>query len=164
VTLTTESVGISITGDTLAFGGPRGSGTSLVAHPQPGAGAEPYLSAPVITNTGNVDIEFITVAYTGTLGQEATCDEGSWAAHQSTPGIDRFAIRVLATSATSWSTFNSGASYIHPDTGTTDILSSSLAPEAAINVPLQLFMPTPPVSGTGACAIGLAVTASSTES
>jgi hypothetical protein len=164
VTLTTESVGISISGQALAFGGPRAVGVSLVAHPQPGAGVAPYLAAPIITNTGNVNIQFISVSYTGSTGQEAACGEGSWSAHQSTAGIDRFAIRVLATSTNTWSAFNSGARYIDPGSGTSDILSSTLSPAGTINMPLQFFMPTALVNGTGACAIGLAVTASSSES
>jgi hypothetical protein len=156
VTVTTESIAITISQDTLAFAGPHEPGALLSAHPS----ATGIVPPPSITNSGNVALTGLFVSYTGPTGQEATCGNGgTWAAHQSTQGPDQFAIRVLASSASAFSTFNSGASYIHPTNGSANILGASLAPAASIPLLLQLRMPNPPVNGTGGCSIGLAVTA-----
>src|SRR5690606_13511073 len=83
ITVQAEAVGISISGNgEYDFGGPWGSGLILRAHPD--TNQENVVGVPpTLTNTGNIPIAYIEVAYTGPVGQEASCDSGAthWQAH-----------------------------------------------------------------------------------
>ncbi len=157
ITLSSEAVGISITGGAINFGGPHAPGAVLLAHPSGSAQAAP----PSVVNSGNLPIAFLSVAYDGPTGQEASCDngDGSWAAHGSSAAQDRFFMRALASTSTSTSTFNSSALAITPATGSADLLATTLAVDGTIPLLLQLFMPNPPVAGGEGCSISLTVTA-----
>ena len=162
MTLDIEAVSISITGGAVDFGGPYGADVKVRAHPQ---GSVANAAPPTITNNGNVDITSLVVAYTGELGEEATCDggTGSWAAHGSSTSTDRFVGRVWASTDATYSTFNSSSVKIPPGTGTGNILSGTNTPlEEGDSVPLLLEIqtPNPAVVGVDGCTIGLSVTAS----
>lgn len=162
VTLEIEAVSIAISGGDIDFGGPWGSAAALHAHPQE---SQREALPPTITNNGNVDITSIEVDYTGTLGEEATCDSGagSWAAHASSAASDRFVMRAWASTNASISTFHSSRSPIDPATGSGNVLSGTelpFEPSEAIPLQLEIITPNPPVVGASGCTIGLSVTAS----
>lgn len=161
VSVQAEAVAISVTGGSIDFGGPHAANTTVQAHPQE---TIRETLPPTLTNTGNVDLSFVQVAYSGVVGSEASCDSGttSWAAHASTAATDRFVMRAWASTSTTFSTFNSNAFAITPGTGSANILAASNTPlveDAAVPILLELRMPNPPVAGAGGCAIGLTVTA-----
>lgn len=157
ITLSSEAVGISITGGAIDFGGPFAPGETLIAHPSTLAQASP----PTVVNSGNLPITFLTLAYDGPVGQEASCDGGtaSWAAHASSAAQDRFAMRAVASTSSSTSVFGSSGVAITPGTGSTDILNTTLEVDSSIPLLLQLFMPNPAVAGGDGCSIALTVTA-----
>jgi len=162
VTLQIEAVSIGITGGSVDFGGPWGSGAALQAHPQE---SNREALPPTITNNGNVDITSLVVAYSGTLGQEASCDSGAgnWAAHASSAASDRFVMRAWASTNTSITTFNSSRFPIDPATGSGNVLAignSPLAQGAAIPLLLEIVTPSPALVGATGCTIALSVTAS----
>jgi hypothetical protein len=162
VTLEIQAVSISITGGSIDFGGPWGSGAALQAHPQE---SNREAVPPTITNNGKVNITSLVVAYSGTLGEEASCDsgDGTWAAHASTPAADRFVMRAWASTNTSITTFNSSRFPIDPATGSGNVLAvanSPLAQAASIPLQLEIVTPSPALVGATGCTIGLSVTAS----
>lgn len=162
VTLQIEAVSIAVTGGNIDFGGPWGSNAALQAHPQE---SQREAIPPTITNNGNVDITSLVVAYSGTLGQEASCDSGAgtWAAHASSAASDRFVMRAWASTNTSITTFNSSKLPIDPATGSGNVLSvgnAPLAQGAGIPLQLEIVTPNPALVGATGCTIGLSVTAS----
>ncbi|MCK9486036.1 MAG: hypothetical protein M0R73_04945 [Dehalococcoidia bacterium] len=162
LTLSAEAVGISISGDgEYDFGGPWAPGLRLRAHPQ--ITQENIVGLPPeITNTGNIPITYIDLAYTGPTGQEAICDAGSghWAAHASAVAQDRFITRAWASTNANLGTFNSNSEPVRPDTGTGNILQvAPLAVDASVPLLLELWTPSPMLAGAHGCTIGLVVTA-----
>ena len=157
ITLSSEAVGISITGGAIDFGGPFAPGATLMAHPSGLAQASP----PSVVNSGNLPITFLSVAYDGPVGPEASCDGGtaSWAVHASPAAQDRFAMRAVASTSGSTSVFSGSGVAITPGTGSADVLSTTLEVDASIPLLLQLFMPDPSVAGGDGCSIALTVTA-----
>lgn len=159
VSVSAESVGITITGGEIDFAGAFKPGDHVRAHPQESVKhADPAL----ITNSGNVEINYIDIAYDGPVGQEAICDggAGSWAAHASTIAQDRFFMRAWASADMTWGAFDSSAERISPTTGSGNILQvAPLAPDDSVPLLLHLRMPDPLVSGGEGCFISLSVTA-----
>lgn len=157
ITVSTEAVGVTITGGALNFGGPHAPDTYVWAHPSSGVvGTTP----PTVTNSGNVAFSYLGVTFDGVTGQEATCDGGAshWSAHASTNAQDRFVLRTWASTNTNTSNFVSLSSAVAPSTGSGNVLSATLDPDAFIPLLFRLHMPDPTVAGGEGCTIGLTVT------
>jgi hypothetical protein len=162
ITVSVEAVGITITGGDLNFGGPHPPNQQVAAHPSPTDGVLGVASAPTITNSGNVPLNYIDVTYGGPVGAEASCDEGasSWPARV-TSNPAGFLMRARAGGSTTYSTFASSALSIAPGTGTGNILAN-VPLEGSAEVPLYLYLrlPQTPAGGGSGCTIDLVVTAS----
>jgi hypothetical protein len=161
VSVSTQMVGITVTGGDVDFGGPHPGNVPLYAHPNPAATHTAY-AHPTVQNSGNVAITSLSVEFTGDVGAEGTCDggDGSWSATSATAGVDTFWLKVLASASTDVSNLE-GSAKVAPGTGSGDILQpSSLSSGSTIPLYLNLRTPTAATTGAEGCSIGLTVTAS----
>jgi hypothetical protein len=156
VSVSTEGVGITITGGNVQFGGPHSGDKMLRTHPND------EIFPPVVTNTGNVTIGRIEVAYDGPAGAEAMCDggNGSWSAHASSVAVDQFLMRALVSTNQTGFPASAGVN-INPTSGSGNAFRNGevLAPGGDVDLFLALWTPQASTTGAQGCTIGLTVTA-----
>jgi hypothetical protein len=164
VSVSTEAVGITITGGAINWGA-QPHHADLRAHPNPGA-ASASAVPPVIQNSGNVPITHIDVRYDGPAGSEAMCDGGtaSWAATTATtPGENEFRMQVWASENDVYggTGFTAQARVVPVGNGTPNILDGGpIEPDEDVPLLLRLRTANPGTVGAQGCTITLVVTAS----